>query len=82
MPLASIVVILSGGPAPALRCLEAIAAQGDDPSFEVIVVDNASVGLAELLARLGGDVEIVSSSARLGFAAAVRLGAPGPVERS
>jgi GT2 family glycosyltransferase len=71
----SIVVALSCGPAPALRCLEAIAEQGDDPSFEVIIVDDASVGLAPLLARLDGDVTVVTSTRRVGFGAAMRLGA-------
>ena len=75
MPLASIIVPLSCAPEPALRCLEAIAAQGDELSFEVIIVDDASVGLAPLLARLDGDVEVVASPRRVGLAAALRLGA-------
>jgi GT2 family glycosyltransferase len=58
-----------------LHCLEAIAGQGGDPSFEVIIVDDASVGLAPLLARLDGDVEVVTSPRRVGFAAALRVGA-------
>jgi GT2 family glycosyltransferase len=73
--LASIIVPLSCGHEAALRCLEAIAGQGDDLSFEVIIVDDASLGLAPLLARLEGDVEVVTSPRRIGFAAAVRLGA-------
>jgi GT2 family glycosyltransferase len=75
VPLTSIIVPLSCGPAPALRCLEAIAGQGDDVSFEVLIVDDASVGLAPLLARLDGDVEVLTSPRRVGFAAALRLGA-------
>jgi glycosyltransferase involved in cell wall biosynthesis len=46
--LASIIVPLSCGPEPALRCLEAIAGQGDDLSFEVIIVDDPSLGRCSL----------------------------------
>jgi GT2 family glycosyltransferase len=75
VPLVSIIVPLSCGPEPALHCLQAIAEQDDGPSFEVIIVDDASTALAPLLARLGGDVEVLTSPRRIGFAAAVRLGA-------
>ena len=74
-PRLSIVVPLAGGPAQALRCFQGIASQLDDPPYEVIVVDNASVGLGDLLASLDGDVEVVRSERRLGFQAATRLGA-------
>ena len=73
-PDVSIVVPLDGGPDQALRCLEGLARQADGPPHEVIIVDNASVGLESLLARLDGDVVIVRAPARLGFAAAVRAG--------
>ncbi len=75
MPLVSIVVPLRCGPQAALHCLEGVAAQGEDPAFEVIVVDDASVGLEDLLARLDGDVQIVRSPQRVGWAGALRLGA-------
>ena len=74
-PHISIIVPLSGGPVQALRCFAAIAAQADDPAYEVIVVDDASVGLDGLLASLDGDVEVVRSEELLGFAAAARIGA-------
>jgi len=71
----SIIVPLAGGPAQALRCLEGIAAQPDDPAHEIIIVDDASVGLETLLARLEGDVEVVRNDRRLGFALAAWRGA-------
>lgn len=74
-PHVSLIVPLAGGETQALRCLQGIGAQADDPPFEVIVVDNASAGLAPLLASLEGDVKVVHSTRRLGFAAAARLGA-------
>jgi GT2 family glycosyltransferase len=70
----SIIVPLTGGPAQALRCFEGIAAQPDQPTHEIIVVDDASAGLEALLARLQGDVDVVRADRRLGFAAAVRRG--------
>jgi GT2 family glycosyltransferase len=73
-PTASIIVPLAGSPIQAERCFQGIAAQPDDPSFEVIIVDDASVGLEQLLASLAGDVEIVRSDRRVGFAGAIRLG--------
>jgi GT2 family glycosyltransferase len=73
--LVSIVVPLQCGPEPALRCLEGIAAQGERPDFEVIVVDDDAPDLQPLLARLDGDVEVVCSPRRVGLAQALRLGA-------
>jgi GT2 family glycosyltransferase len=73
-PSISIIVPLSGGAAQALRCFEGIAVQPDDPAHEIIVVDDASADLAPLLARLEGDVEVVRSERRLGFAQAAMLG--------
>ena len=71
----SIVVPLAGGPAQALRCLEGIAAQPDDPAHEIVIVDDASTGLEPLLSRLQGDVEILRTERRVGFAPAARHGA-------
>jgi GT2 family glycosyltransferase len=71
----SVVVPLAGAPEQALRCFEGIAAQPDDPEFEVIVVDDASTGLEGLLARLGGDVEVIKTDRRRGFAVACQKGA-------
>jgi GT2 family glycosyltransferase len=71
----SIIVPLSGGAAQALRCFEGIAIQPEEPSHEIIVVDDASADLEPLLSRLEGDVEVVRNERRLGFAAAAMRGA-------
>jgi GT2 family glycosyltransferase len=71
----SIVIPLQGAPEQALRCFESLAALQDAPEHEVIVVDDASVGLEPLLARLAGDVDVVTSPRRVGFAGAASLGA-------
>ncbi|MBV8220319.1 MAG: glycosyltransferase, partial [Solirubrobacterales bacterium] len=71
----SIIVPLAGGPAQALRCFEGIAAQAEDPAHEIVVVDDASVGLEPLLSQLGGDVEVLRNERRLGFAASAYRGA-------
>jgi GT2 family glycosyltransferase len=74
VPRASVIVPLSGGPAQALRCFQGIAEQANAPAHEIIVVDNASVGLQPLLTRLEGDVEVVRTERRLGFAGAAAAG--------
>jgi GT2 family glycosyltransferase len=71
----TIVLPLDGAPEQALRCLASLSRLPEEPAHEVVIVDDASVGLDELLARLDGDVEIVRSPARLGFAGAAALGA-------
>ena len=71
----SIIVPLAGGAAQALRCFEGIAAQAEDPAHEIIVVDDASVGLEPLLSQLAGDVEVLRNDRRRGFAASARRGA-------
>lgn len=71
----SVIVPLQGGAERALRCFEALATLPPEPSHEVVVVDDASPDLAPLLDRLGGDVTVVRSDRRLGFAAAAALGA-------
>jgi GT2 family glycosyltransferase len=71
---ASIVVALQGDPAQALRCLAGLAELPAHPTFEVIVVDDASAGLEDILARLDGDVAVVRSQERAGAAAALALG--------
>ena len=57
---ATVVVHLQGGPEQALRCFESLAMLPPEPEHEVIVVDDASVGLEDLLARLEGDVNVIS----------------------
>jgi GT2 family glycosyltransferase len=72
---ASIILPVSGDAERTLRCLAALAELPDEPAHEVVIVDDASVGLEGLLARLDGDVEIVRSPRRVGLAGALRLGA-------
>jgi GT2 family glycosyltransferase len=74
VPRVSVIVPLSGDPVQALHCFEGISAQAKAPAHEVIVVDDASVGLEGILERLAGDVEVVRSSSRLGFGAAAEMG--------
>ncbi|MBX5443061.1 MAG: glycosyltransferase [Solirubrobacteraceae bacterium] len=72
---ASILIVLDGGAEQALRCLTSIASiEPGQPEHEVVVVDDASVGLEALLARLEGDVAIVRTPRREGFAAAATRG--------
>lgn len=75
VPAASVIVHLEGGRARARRCLEALAALADEPSFEAILVDDASPDLGELLGGLSGDVKVLRSERREGFVAAAVRGA-------
>ena len=70
----SIVLVLDGGPERALRSVASLATLPDDPQHEVVVVDDASVGLEELFTRLAGDVEIVRTAERAGPAGALAAG--------
>ncbi len=72
------IVPLQGGPEQALRCFQSLATLPPEPEHEVIVVDDASVGLDELLGRLGGDVTVITLDRRHGFAGAVN----GALERA
>src|SRR3954453_21860300 len=65
---ATVVVHLQGGPEQALRCFESLSLLPPEPEHEVIVVDDASVGLEDLLARLEGDVNVIAMEHRAGFA--------------
>jgi GT2 family glycosyltransferase len=72
---ASILIVLDGAPEQALRCLSSVASlHPGQPEHEVVIVDDASVGLEALLARVEGDVELVRCPRRQGFAAAATLG--------
>src|SRR3954453_19404329 len=73
-PSVSIVVCLDGGAEQALRCFGALAALPESPAHEVVVVDNASTGLDDLLGQLDGDVTVARSPARLPFGAAAMVG--------
>jgi GT2 family glycosyltransferase len=72
---ATVVVHLQGGPEQALRCFESLSLLPPEPQHEVIVVDDASVGLEELLARLEGDVNVISLPQRTGFAGSIERAA-------
>src|SRR3954471_19602195 len=72
---ATVVVHLQGGPEQALRCFEALSVLPPDPEHEVIVVDDGSVGLEDLLARLEGDVNVISLEQRTGFAGSIERAA-------
>ena len=61
-------VHLQGGPEQALRCFESLAMLPPEPEHEVVVVDDASVGLDDLLARLEGDVKVIQMEQRSGLA--------------
>jgi GT2 family glycosyltransferase len=58
------------------QCLVNLADATSDATFEVILVDNASTdGTSDLLAKLGGDVQVIRNTENLGFAAACNQGA-------
>src|SRR3954464_4604109 len=65
---ATVVVHLQGGPEQALRCFESLAMLPPEPEHEVVVVDDASVGLDDLLARLEGDGKVIQMEQRAGWA--------------
>lgn len=74
-PEATLIVHLDGGREQAQRCLAALAALAPTPSFEAIIVDDATPDLAPLLAGLEGDVEVLRNERREGFLAAARRAA-------
>jgi GT2 family glycosyltransferase/radical SAM superfamily enzyme YgiQ (UPF0313 family)/thioredoxin-like negative regulator of GroEL len=58
------------------QCLIHLAEVTDGCSYEVIVVDNNSTdGTKELLANLGGDIQVISNPENFGFAKACNQGA-------
>ena len=68
-PRATIVVHLDGGRERARRCLLSLAALDPEPEHEVIVLDDASAGLEQLLGSLEGDVRVLRSERREGLGA-------------
>src|SRR3954462_8738563 len=72
---ASVGVHLQGGPEQALRCFESLAMLPPEPEHEVIVVDDAAVGLDDLLARLEGDGKVIRMEQRAGLARSVERAA-------
>ncbi len=72
---ASIVVVVADDPWGAMACLESIGdLQPGSPTHEVVLVDNACVGLRATIAALEGDVRIVRLPERVGEAEALRAG--------
>jgi len=69
MAAVTVIVHLEGGRERTRRCLEALAALAEEPTFEAILVDDASPDLAELLAGLSGDVKVLRNERREGFIA-------------
>lgn len=75
-PALSVIVLNYNGRAWLDRCLGSLAAQQGAPTFEVILVDNASSdGSAEHVRRRHPTVRVVESGANLGFAAGNNYGA-------
>lgn len=78
----SVIVHLEGGRERTRRCLEALAALEEEPTFEAILVDDAAPDLADLLAGLSGDVKVLRNERREGFmASALRAAAEATSER-
>jgi hypothetical protein len=73
---ASIVVVFGDDPWGAMACMESLAelAPGSPP-HEMVLVDNASLGLRATLDALVGDVQIVYLPERVSVIAALRAGA-------
>jgi GT2 family glycosyltransferase len=81
MAAVTVIVHLEGGRERTLRCLEALAALAEAPTFEAILVDDASPDLAELLAGLSGDVKVLRNERREGFiASSIRAAAESTTE--
>jgi GT2 family glycosyltransferase len=75
MAAVSLIVHLEGGRERARRCLEALAGLAEEPSFEAVIVDDASPDLGELLGGLSGDVTVLRRDRREGFLACAIVGA-------
>jgi len=72
---ASIVVVVGDDPWGAMACLESIGdLERASPRHEVVLVDNASVGLRSTIAALEGDVRIVQLPERVDVQEALRAG--------
>ncbi|MBJ7330708.1 MAG: glycosyltransferase [Solirubrobacteraceae bacterium] len=70
----TILCILSGGPDQALRCLTSLASLHGQPDHDVVLVDDGTVGLEDLFARVEGDVELVRRPQRDGLLASIADG--------
>ena len=72
---ASIVVVVADDPWGAMACLESIGdLQPGSPRHEVVLVNNASVGLRATIAALEGEVRIVRLPERVQASEAMRAG--------
>jgi GT2 family glycosyltransferase len=70
-PHVSLILPVRDDVALTLRCLQAVARLPDEPSFEVIVVDDAAGEQTRaLLAGLEGDVRVLHNDEAVGFGAA------------
>jgi SAM-dependent methyltransferase len=70
-PRASVVLVVCDRMESTLRSLQALAELGDEPAFEVVVVDNGSTDTTpQLLAGLQGDVCVLRNATPAGFGAA------------
>jgi hypothetical protein len=70
------VIIVSFNTCNLLRqCLQTLITEASDVSYEIIVIDNASIdGSADMVAQEFPDVQLIRSQENLGFAAANNLG--------
>lgn len=72
---ASIVLVVTDDPWAAMACLESVSElQPGSPRHELVVVDNASVGLRSTLAALAGSVRLVRLPERISLMRALREG--------
>jgi hypothetical protein len=72
---ASIVVVVADDPWGAMACLESLGdLERGSPRHEVVLVDNASVGLRSIIAALAGEVRLVQLPERVGVSEALRQG--------
>ena len=79
-PQVSIIIPVFNRARYTLKCLQALAANTAYDNFELIVVDNASSDeTPQLLATLGGDVQVIRNEENLGFAKACNQGARAAV---
>jgi GT2 family glycosyltransferase len=76
-PLVSVIVVNYNGADALARCLEALVADTDDASHEVLVVDNASSdgsdSIAQAAAERNDSVRVLRSPTNRGYAGAVNL---------
>lgn len=75
-PLLSIIVVSYNTCAMTMACLASVMAETFDASFELIVVDNASIdGSAAAIAALCDQVRLIALTENIGFASANNLAA-------